>query len=229
MSPPGTKLDQDKLAYHLIDGPAEAWLAATLTYGLAKYCEDGWKYVPDANKRYYSSLKRHLERWRAGEQFDEESGLHHLACVMFAAMCLTALNAPRDLGEIEKTAAEACRRWRERETPEEACLGHTSLKEFKACPRCRDHLPPSDSEKPESAFGPMQERDSQTPESMGAGPESSNASLREAATAISAAATALAALWTSIPHTEEPKIVADKKPRTPRPRQRIQGSKGSKR
>ena len=78
--------------------------------------EENWRDVEDANKRYYASLLRHLEAWRAGEADDPESGLHHLSGVLFAAMCLAALNAPRDLKTIEAAAREAVRRWKERST-----------------------------------------------------------------------------------------------------------------
>lgn len=106
----GRKDDSGKLRYSLIDPFAIAWLAASLSYGAVKYAPENWRKVDDANNRYYDSLKRHLEAWRTGEHDDPDSGLHHLSGVMFAAMCLTALNAPRDLAEIAKRTVEAIRR-----------------------------------------------------------------------------------------------------------------------
>lgn len=108
----GVKYDEDKLKYHLVDPFALAWLVATLSYGAVKYEEENWREVKNANSRYYAALLRHLELWRAGEVFDEESGLPHLACVMFCAMCLTALNAPRSFKSIHQITSEAVRRER---------------------------------------------------------------------------------------------------------------------
>jgi hypothetical protein len=109
----GRKDDSGKLRYDLVDPHALAWLVASLTYGVTKYAAWNWLKVPDAKDRYYSALMRHLEAWRAGQDDDEESGLPHLANAMFCVTCLTAMNAPRDLGEVVRRTAEAIRRWRE--------------------------------------------------------------------------------------------------------------------
>jgi len=109
---PGVKYDDDKLKYHLFDVYALAWGVASLTFGAVKYDEENWRKVDNLNNRYYASLMRHLEAWRSGEEWDPESGLHHLSGVMFAAMCLTASNAPRDLKMIAQKTKEAIDRWR---------------------------------------------------------------------------------------------------------------------
>jgi Domain of unknown function (DUF5664) len=54
-------------------------VAAVLTYGAIKYKEDSWQQVPNGKARYESALDRHLNDWKAGETYDAESGLPHLA------------------------------------------------------------------------------------------------------------------------------------------------------
>lgn len=108
----GRKYDNGKLRYDLVDPYALAWLVASLTYGTAKYAAWNWVSVEEQKDRYYGALMRHIEKWRSGEDDDTESGLPHLANAMFCVMCLTALNAPRDMDEAQRRANEAIRRWR---------------------------------------------------------------------------------------------------------------------
>lgn len=78
----GQKYDSGKLLFSLLTRGLAAPLravAAVLTYGAIKYSPGGWRDVPDARRRYEDALDRHLNAWKMGEQFDEESGLHHLA------------------------------------------------------------------------------------------------------------------------------------------------------
>lgn len=75
------KFDGDKLRYDLVPPSLIAGVADVLTFGAAKYDAHNWKNVDDKS-RYVSALYRHLEAWRAGEEFDDESGkphLHHAA------------------------------------------------------------------------------------------------------------------------------------------------------
>ena len=78
----GMKFDTGKLQYSLIPPETLSALAEVLTFGARKYTIDGWKYVPDAKRRYMNALFRHLEAFRAGETHDPESGLHHLSHVL---------------------------------------------------------------------------------------------------------------------------------------------------
>lgn len=62
-------------------------MAKVLTFGAQKYDAENWRHVPDLHARYRSAAKRHINALKRGEQFDEESGLHHAAhavcCLMF--------------------------------------------------------------------------------------------------------------------------------------------------
>lgn len=69
-------------------------VAAVLTYGAQKYAEDSWQTVPDGERRYEDALDRHINAWKAGEDFDEESGLLHLGHIACNALflCWYAMN-----------------------------------------------------------------------------------------------------------------------------------------
>lgn len=83
----GRKFDGDKLEYGLL--PAYALMATVdvLTLGAQKYERDNWIHVPDAKRRYFDALQRHLWSWKMGEVNDRETGRSHLAhamcCLMF--------------------------------------------------------------------------------------------------------------------------------------------------
>jgi len=84
----GIKHDEGKLRFDLL--PVEALEAevAVLTHGAKKYADDNWKHVPDRKNRYYAACMRHLVAWRGGEQYDQETGINHLA---HAKCCLSFL------------------------------------------------------------------------------------------------------------------------------------------
>jgi len=84
----GQKHDQGKLRYDLIEPAFLRDLAAVLTMGAEKYEEDGWKHVPNLERRYAAALMRHFEAIRSGQEVDEESGLPHIAHVACNAMFL---------------------------------------------------------------------------------------------------------------------------------------------
>ena len=83
----GVKYDSNKLRYDLIPAEPLEELADVLSYGALKYGENNWQSLDKFDDRYYAALMRHIQAWRKGEQFDEESGKPHLshalACVTF--------------------------------------------------------------------------------------------------------------------------------------------------
>jgi len=85
------KFDTGKLRYSLIPPEATKALASVLTYGAKKYKPNNWREVNDT-ARYVDALYRHLEAWRAGEQFDEESKLPHLEHALTNIAFLIALD-----------------------------------------------------------------------------------------------------------------------------------------
>ena len=74
----GTKHDDGKLQWSLIELKNLEPMLKVLMFGAKKYAPDNWKKVPDAKKRYYDAFMRHFAAYQAGELKDEESGLPHL-------------------------------------------------------------------------------------------------------------------------------------------------------
>lgn len=75
------KFDGSKVRYDLVPPSAILAIAEVLTYGARKYKPGNWRKTDDPS-RYVAAAMRHFERYRQGEEFDEESGLHHLAHCM---------------------------------------------------------------------------------------------------------------------------------------------------
>ena len=81
------KKDYGKPMWDLLPlGPVRK-IVEVLTFGAAKYAPEQWKQVPDARRRYFAALMRHVTAWWEGEKIDPESGLSHLAhagcCLLF--------------------------------------------------------------------------------------------------------------------------------------------------
>jgi hypothetical protein len=77
------KDDAEKPRWDLLPLDVLEGAVRVFTNGAKKYSDDGWKTVPDAKKRYYAALMRHLKSWQAGEGPDPEDGespLAHALC-----------------------------------------------------------------------------------------------------------------------------------------------------
>lgn len=75
---PGVKYDNDKPRYSLMPQDALHEVVKVLTYGAKKYSDDNWKKVPDLQRRYKDAAGRHEYQGNSND-FDEETGLYHLA------------------------------------------------------------------------------------------------------------------------------------------------------
>jgi hypothetical protein len=76
---PGAKHDAGTRRYDLVPWGAIGQMVDVLGHGAAKYSADGWRAVPDARRRYFAALMRHVIAWYCGERTDPDSGMHHLA------------------------------------------------------------------------------------------------------------------------------------------------------
>lgn len=76
---PGAKLDAGKDRWSLLPWNVIRGVVKIMTFGAAKYSDNGWKSVPNAKERYFSALMRHKIEMDAGIHLDPESGLPHWA------------------------------------------------------------------------------------------------------------------------------------------------------
>jgi hypothetical protein len=82
------RFSKGKIRYDLIPSNPIEELAKVFTYGCQKYDSDNWRKGLNWRKDVIGPLKRHLEKWVRGEKLDNESGLHHLAHVLWNTIAL---------------------------------------------------------------------------------------------------------------------------------------------
>ena len=93
-----TKHDQSKPRFSLIPAGTLNAVVRVLEFGTGKYAENNWQTVPDARRRYYDAMQRHIDAWWQGEKKDSETGESHLAHAVCCALFLMWLddNSKRD-------------------------------------------------------------------------------------------------------------------------------------
>ncbi|APR70749.1 dATP/dGTP diphosphohydrolase domain-containing protein [Acinetobacter haemolyticus] len=93
-----TKHDQSKPRFSLIPVGTLSAVVRVLEFGAGKYAESNWQTVPDARRRYYDAMHRHIDAWWQGEKKDSETGESHLAHAVCCALFLMWLddNSKRD-------------------------------------------------------------------------------------------------------------------------------------
>jgi len=77
-----------KAPMHLIPPSAMEEVAWAQSLGADKYGPYNWRYTRVCATTYISAMIRHLNKWRDGEDLDEESGRSHLAHVICSANIL---------------------------------------------------------------------------------------------------------------------------------------------
>lgn len=92
----GGQKGQKLARFDLID-PSFLWgLAEVCGLGALKYSDDNWRKGYDW-KLTLGALERHLNLLKRGQEFDEETGLHHSLHVAWHAMVLFVFHADADL------------------------------------------------------------------------------------------------------------------------------------
>jgi hypothetical protein len=83
----GKKYDKEKLRWSLLPLEALQDVVNVLEFGAKKYAPDNWKYVDNAQARYWDAAMRHMIAYKIDNQTDSETGLSHLAhaicCLLF--------------------------------------------------------------------------------------------------------------------------------------------------
>lgn len=87
----GIKFDGGKLRWSLLPRGVVSVVLRVLEIGAKKYTVDNWRLVPDARRRYYDAVNRHVEAWWSGEDTDPDTGEPHLACAICSLMFLLGL------------------------------------------------------------------------------------------------------------------------------------------
>ena len=84
----GKRYNANKTRFDLIPAYAHEQVARVFTYGTEKYDDDNWRRGMPW-RSVLASLKRHLNAFEMGEDFDDESGELHMAHVLCNAYFLT--------------------------------------------------------------------------------------------------------------------------------------------
>ena len=90
----GIKHDDGKYRYDLYPPEALEGTVAVLTVGAKKYSPRNWE-LGMSWGRLFAALMRHLWAWWGGEDYDQETHLHHLH---HAACCLAFLQTYHERG-----------------------------------------------------------------------------------------------------------------------------------
>jgi len=83
----GRKDDLGKLRFDLIPAKPLMKLAEVYTYGAGKYNDRNWERGLRWS-RIFAAIQRHLWKWWAGEENDDESGLSHLVHAAWGCFAL---------------------------------------------------------------------------------------------------------------------------------------------
>lgn len=100
----GARKGQKIARYDLIPWEALAELASAYGKGSIKYGDGNWLKGGYRYTLAIGAMLRHLYRWIAREDFDPETGIHHLALVSWHAFALMTFQA-RNLGEDDRPNA----------------------------------------------------------------------------------------------------------------------------
>lgn len=84
--------------FYLIPWESIQELASVYEYGAKKYAANSWREVPkdpttgaEPHERYFDAMMRHIVKIQSGEEIDPESGLRHIAHVLWGAVALAEL------------------------------------------------------------------------------------------------------------------------------------------
>lgn len=85
----GIRLNEGKVRHDLLEPYAIDELAKVFTFGADKYAVHNWLKGMNWSK-VLASLKRHINKFEKGEDFDEETGLYHMAHAAWNALALVS-------------------------------------------------------------------------------------------------------------------------------------------
>lgn len=103
----GLRYDAGKPRYDLIPPEALDALAELYRVGATiKYAERNWEKGMSWQK-CYRSLLSHANKWQYGEDFDQETGAHHMTAAAWNAIALLVYHT-RQIGTDDRTRSTSC-------------------------------------------------------------------------------------------------------------------------
>lgn len=96
----GLRYNSGKPRFDLIPADGLRALARHYTRGAEKYADRNWERGMDWSK-CFASLERHVWAWMGGEDFDPETGSHHMIAVAWNALAL-AVYSFRKIGNDDR-------------------------------------------------------------------------------------------------------------------------------
>jgi len=96
----GTKNDQGKLRLELVPVESINAIARAMTYGAKKYGDWNWA-KGIAHTRLFGAALRHMWAYFRGEDYDQESGNHHLDHAL-ASLAMLRASIDNSLGEDDR-------------------------------------------------------------------------------------------------------------------------------
>lgn len=96
-SNPKSQYGMKKPPMHLVPPAAKIYLSQGFADGAEKYGPYNWRENSVAASVYVAAAMRHIDQWYDGEEFAEDSGVHHLA---HALSCLAIIADARETGNL---------------------------------------------------------------------------------------------------------------------------------
>jgi hypothetical protein len=105
---PKDSIGSSKIPMHLWPMEATVLGALALLDGAGKYGRSNFLVAPVRASIYYDAAMRHLGKWFAGEEVDEDSGVPHLGHVLACSAILVAAQASGTLIDDRNVKNGAC-------------------------------------------------------------------------------------------------------------------------
>ena len=86
IEPKALRFNENKLRYDLLEPFAIQELVKVFSEGSKKYEDNNWLNGGMAYSKMLASLKRHIATFELGEDFDKETGCHHMAHAAWTAL-----------------------------------------------------------------------------------------------------------------------------------------------
>jgi len=134
----GRKYSAGKTRMDLLDWSFIKGIGEVLTYGAIMHAPNNWRKVDP--EEYIAAIQRHFVDWREGEQFDKDSGLHHLLHLACNAMFLWVLVGMRNIGQRKDPPKPPVLI----EPLIEDFTPPSTPKEYKICSICKNVINPTD-------------------------------------------------------------------------------------